>query len=168
VVPEGDCRKLPSAGAKVRGALAGNGGEMAETQKGSQKPNSKTKRKTSSKTSRKTSGKTSRKASNATKTKECLPANPVKTEDVDGAELLRRALDKRLAKDSERLAGVLTGKALHGDLASTKMLVGLAEGKRLQTEPVTDPRGPSLAELLTAEPKWGGGLKEKEDVKAEG
>lgn len=74
----------------------------------------------------------------------------------DGAERLRLAADKRVGRNSEKLADLLTEKALAGDLASAKVLVGLAEGKKPQPEIKKKRRGPSLAEQLAAEPQWRG------------
>jgi hypothetical protein len=149
---------------------------MAETRQGlkSKKPSSKTKSKPRRKASSKTAGKASTKASGTTKTKGRAPASEEKAAVANGTELLRRAAHRRLVEDSEELAGVIAGKALDGDLASTKMLLGLAERKKPQAEPetgkVTEPRGPSLADLLTSEPQWQEEPKEEEngEVKAEG
>jgi len=80
----------------------------------------------------------------------------------DGAELLRQAADRRLARNSEELADLLETKALAGDLASAKVLVGLAERKKPIPEPVKRWRGPSLAELWAAEPQWQGEPEDRE------
>jgi hypothetical protein len=72
----------------------------------------------------------------------------------DGAEQLRRAADKRVGRNSEKLADLLTVKALEGDLASTRVLVGLAGSKKPRAERAKKRRGPSLAERLVAEPEW--------------
>jgi hypothetical protein len=145
---------------------------MAETRQGlkTKKPSSKTKSKPRRKASSKTAGKANRKASSTTKTKGRAPASGEETAVADGTELLRRAADRRLFKDWEELAGVIAGKALKGDLASAKMLVGLAEGKKPDPEPAEEPCGPSLAEMLAADPQWEDELKVEEggDVKPEG
>jgi hypothetical protein len=69
----------------------------------------------------------------------------------DGAERLRWAADRRLGRNSAKLADLLTKNALKGDLASTKVLLGLAEGKK----PIPEKKGPvrSLALRLAAEPQ---------------
>jgi hypothetical protein len=72
----------------------------------------------------------------------------------DGAEQLKRAADKRVGRNSEKLADLLTEKALEGDLASARVLVGLAERKKPREKQVKKRRGPSLAERLVAEPEW--------------
>ncbi len=72
----------------------------------------------------------------------------------DGAERLRRAVDRRVGKNSEKLAEVLTNKALAGDLAFAKAVVALADAKK--PDPVKKPIGPSLAERLAKEPRWEG------------
>jgi hypothetical protein len=60
----------------------------------------------------------------------------------------------RVGWNSEKLADVLTSQALAGDLASAKVLVALAEGKKPGPEPVKKRCGPGLAERLAAEPQW--------------
>jgi hypothetical protein len=72
----------------------------------------------------------------------------------DGAARLRWAADKRVGRNSEKLADLLTEKALNGDLASTKILVSLATGKKPVAEPVKKRHGPSFADRLAAEPEW--------------
>jgi hypothetical protein len=71
-----------------------------------------------------------------------------------GAELLRQEADKQVGMNSEKLVHLLTAKALKGDLASTRVLVALAERKKQQAERTKKPRGPSSAERLEAEPEW--------------
>jgi hypothetical protein len=71
-----------------------------------------------------------------------------------GAERLQEAADRRLGRNSERLANLLEVKALEGNLASMKVLVMLAERKKPRPEPVKKPRGPSLAERLAMERPW--------------
>jgi hypothetical protein len=70
-----------------------------------------------------------------------------------GVERLRRAVDKRVGKNSEKLADVLTEKALKGKLSNTRFLVGLAEGKKPDVKPKIK-RGRRAALALTAEPEW--------------
>jgi hypothetical protein len=74
--------------------------------------------------------------------------------DEDGAERLRQAADRRVGMNSEKLVDLLTQKALDGDLASTRVLVGLAEGKKPRAKPAKKRRGVSLAGQLEAEPEW--------------
>jgi hypothetical protein len=57
---------------------------------------------------------------------------------------------------SEKLADLLTNKALAGDLASARVLFGLAERKKPMQEPVKKRRGPGLAARWAAEPEWKG------------
>jgi hypothetical protein len=80
----------------------------------------------------------------------------------DGAEQLRQAADRRVSRISEKLADLLEGKALEGDLASTKVLFGLAERKQPIPAPVKRRRGRSPAERLSAEPQWQGDDEEEE------
>jgi hypothetical protein len=79
----------------------------------------------------------------------------------DGAERLRQAADKRVGRNSEKLADLLTEKALDGDLASAKTLFGLAAGKKPIPEPVKKRRGLSYAERLAAEPEWKGEVEDE-------
>jgi hypothetical protein len=79
-----------------------------------------------------------------------------KTSRKDGAERLRQAADKRVGRISEKLADLLTVKALAGDLACARVLFGLAERKKPMQEPVKKRRGPGLAARLAAEPEWKG------------
>ena len=70
-----------------------------------------------------------------------------------GAERLRCAADRRVGKNSEKLADLLTEKALAGDLAYAKALVGLADAKKPER---VKRRGLSLAQRLALEPPWQG------------
>ncbi len=71
---------------------------------------------------------------------------------LDGSEQLRQAADREVSRNSEKLAAALVKKALKGDLASTKVLVALADGKK----PIEAQKqcGPSLAEHWEQEPQW--------------
>lgn len=71
----------------------------------------------------------------------------------DGAELLRRAVNRRVGNASEELARVLINKALDGDSTAVKTVVGLAEAKK--PDPVKRV-GPTLAQRLEKEPRWEG------------
>jgi hypothetical protein len=129
------------ADGKVRGALAGNGGRMAVPQKKARKERAGSK--TGSMTA---SGKRDHARSSCR----------------DGAERLRQAADKRVFRNSEKLADLLTAKALEGDLASAKVLVALAGSKKPIEESVKKWNGPSLAQQLAADAPWQG-TKEDED-----
>ena len=97
------------------------------------------------------------KASSATsKTTKNKARKPARRKAVhkSGAEQLRCAADKRVGRNSAKLADLMTEKALKGNLAYTKALVGFAEGKK--PEPVKKRRGPTLAERLEREPQWEG------------
>ena len=74
-------------------------------------------------------------------------------ESKSGVERLRRAVDKRVGRNSEQLADVLTQKALKGKLSNARFLVGLAEGKKLDVKPKIK-RGREAALALAAEPEW--------------
>jgi hypothetical protein len=77
-----------------------------------------------------------------------------KTSRKDGAERMHQAADKRVGRISEKLADLLSNKALAGDLASARVLFGLAERKKPMQEPVKKRRGPGLAARWAAEPEW--------------
>jgi hypothetical protein len=121
----------------IRGALAGNGGEMAVTKEQLATDNacSATSNPTSSTTKSSTQKQTRRR-----------PARK------SGAERLRCAADRRVGQNSKKLADLLTAKALAGELAYAKVLVGLADGKT--PEPVKNPRLLSLMMQLETEPEW--------------
>jgi hypothetical protein len=99
-------------------------------------------------------GKAKRKTDSKTTTAKRKQASRKKTTSEDGAERLRQAADKQVGKNSEKLVGLLAKKALEGDLASTRVLVGLAERKNPQAKPATKRHGTSQAERLVAEPEW--------------
>jgi hypothetical protein len=98
----------------------------------------------------------SSKTGSITNNRKCERASRGKPARKDGVERLRREADKLVWRDSKELAGLLSAKALKGDLPSTKTLVGLAEGKKPRPEPVKKRRGLSQAEQLMAEPQWQG------------
>jgi hypothetical protein len=122
----------------VREVLAGNDGKMDEREQ------------------EKRTGDESRKTAGTTKSRTVERTSRGKTSGKDGAERLRQAADKRVGQNSEGLADLLTKKALGGDLASAKVLVGLAERKKPKPERKKTRRGPSLAQQLAAEPEWTG------------
>jgi hypothetical protein len=128
-------------GARIRGALAGNGGKMAVTKEQLTTGNvcSATGNPTSSTTWNETWKQARRKSARKS-----------------GAERVRCAADRRVGQNSKKLADLLMAKALAGDLAYAKALVGLADGKK--PEPV---KGLWLryAELLEADPEWQGELE---------
>ena len=115
--------------------MAGNDGEMAETREFE-------------------TDEASRQTGSITNNRKCERASRRKTARKDGVERLRREADKLVWRDSKKLAGLLSAKALTGDLPSTKTLVGLAEGKKPKQERVKKRRGPSQAEQLAMEPQW--------------
>jgi len=77
-----------------------------------------------------------------------------------GAERLRRAADNEVGRKSDELAEALMNSALKGDVASTKVLVALADGMKPDT---VKRRGPSLAQQLGMEPEWDGKKEDGED-----
>jgi hypothetical protein len=85
-----------------------------------------------------------------------------KTSRKDGAERLHQAADKRMGRISEKMADLLSSKALAGDLACARVLFGLAERKKPIQELVKKRRGPGLAARLAAEPEWKGEIGNRE------
>ena len=77
-----------------------------------------------------------------------------KTAHKSGAEQLRCAADRQVGRNSAQLADLMTEKALKGNLAYTKALMGFAEGKK--PEPVKKRRGPTLAQRWAGEKQWQG------------
>ena len=77
-----------------------------------------------------------------------------KTPSKDGAEQMRQAADKRMGRISEKMADLLSSKALAGALACARVLFGLAERKKPIQDLVKKRRGPGLAARLAAEPPW--------------
>jgi hypothetical protein len=71
----------------------------------------------------------------------------------DGAEQLRKAADKSVGRNSAKLAKVLTDKALGGDLASAKVLIGFADRKKPVAKPNRSLFGDQAAKWA-AEPQW--------------
>jgi hypothetical protein len=157
-IPVRDCLLPVSRGRESMWSVGGNGEKMAEVQKAIDtedvKKRSIGKAKKSSRATAKGTGAATKRKSAARKPKSSDGGAAVK----DGAEQLRRAVDRRVGRNSERLAEVLTNKALEGDLAFAKAVVALADAKK--PDPVKKRRGPSWAERLTAEPQWEG---EKEE-----
>ena len=79
---------------------------------------------------------TKEKTSSITKERRPGRARRGKAARKSGAERLRQLADKRVGRHSKELADLLTGKALKGDLANIRALVGLAEGKKPRAAPV--------------------------------
>jgi hypothetical protein len=125
-----------SVGADACGALAGNDGTMDDTKQKSKTDNA------NSETGNTTNDSALKRAGRRRATRK------------DGVQMLRKAADQRVGEKSEELADVVTGKALKGDLASVKVLVELADGKKPVPEPVKRRRGLTQAERWAMEPQW--------------
>jgi hypothetical protein len=100
------------------------------------------------KTTKKKRGKRAEKRHKGPKEEETTPQ--------DGAERLRQAVDRRLGRNSEKLADLMEAKALEGDLATTKAMVGFAEGKKPVEKPEMKRVGLTHAEQWAREPQWQG------------
>jgi hypothetical protein len=144
------------AGAMVRGTKAGNGGTMAEATDESK----------AGKASGKTWGKGEHSRLHWMRQWEIETGQRMSTRNrvsTDGAERLRRAADKKVGRNSAKLAEVLTKKALAGDLASARMLLALAEAKK--PVPAKKSKGPTLAEWLLLDLKENGEFKGPKEEK---
>jgi len=71
-----------------------------------------------------------------------------------GAALLRCAVDRQVSRNSKTLAKLLTEEALKGDLATTKVLLALAERYQTCDGPAKNRREMSLAINLAKLEKW--------------
>jgi hypothetical protein len=137
-IPERDCRISLFSGREDLWSVGRNGGAMADFQQ-KLRPN-------------KTTGKT------GSTTRKKRRAKPVggNTACKDGVEQLRVAADWWLGQKSAEIAEALSNSAVKGDLASTKALVSLADGKKVSPEEVKKLSGPSMAQRLAAEAQWQG------------
>jgi len=73
---------------------------------------------------------------------------------VDGAERMRQAADRQLAKIAEELAILLRKEALDGRLASSRTLMEWAGRKKPRAAPKKKPRLVTYAQRLGAEPPY--------------
>ena len=120
--------------------MAGNGGKMAVAEQALKTDNA--------------SGKTGSTTKKKKRERAVRTRGDGRTARKDGVERLQEAADRRVGRNSEKLADLLEFKALEGNLASMKVLVMLAGRKKPRPEPVKKPRWPSLAMRLAAEPAW--------------
>jgi len=135
-IPERDRLRLLFCGRKVRGAMARNGGTMAEPKQAQREDEARGK------------------ASGTTTNRKREGARREKAARMDGVERLRMAADRALGRNVKKLSDRLAQRAVDGNLASLRVLVMLAEGKKPRPEPVKKPRGPSRAQRLASEPEW--------------
>ena len=154
-----------SAGARVRGALAGNGGMMAVAKNekmGKEQTGSKRtcprKKGTESTTGSDTGSRAGSATENETTAKPEEDAKPKKRVRGNGAVLLKEAADKLLLKNFDELAGLVLKNAKEGRTDSTKLLVSLSEGNMPSKVPEKKRRrrGPYQADMLAQEPEWKG------------
>jgi hypothetical protein len=78
-----------------------------------------------------------------------------------GTERLRSLADRQLSRNLKELTEVLTRKALAGSVASTRVLVELAQRKKPEA---VKRRGLSEAERLANEPEWDGPEEEGDEI----
>jgi hypothetical protein len=88
------------------------------------------------------------------------PVKRARRTPVDGLELLRQAVDRKLQQIAEDLATRLGQCALEGKLDNTRMMVSLAE-KKAQPVPVKDTRLNDLIAQWETGPQW----KDAEEAK---
>jgi hypothetical protein len=175
-----------SAGTKVRGALAGNGGEMAVTAKALNLDTTSSKRKstkgkaTGSRTRSKAKSKEETALSCAIGPKEITaPGEIVLVRGGGGSTLaikargkgvkrLQQAAEEQLEICAERLAVALAVEALHGKLGSAKMLVELADGAEETSQEAEESSRLTLAQRLERDKAWEGPLDEDSGEMGEG
>lgn len=168
-----------SAEAKDRGMVAGNGGQMAETEQ-------------ELKEGKKTNAGATGETVAASKTPE-PGAEPQRAESArrgdrapkvrakagsaahgkkggrgkqaaeGGAESLMRAADRQVKRNCKKLSQLLVDKAMEGNIGSARLLFMLAERKKPREKPVKKSRWASLAMKWAAEPKWEGGEEESDE-----
>jgi hypothetical protein len=138
----------------VRGALAGNGGEMAEAGRKlqAQKPSSQKGNTASRKPRSRTGSKATKRTGTQTSKKKTQALKGAKDVCVDGAGRLRDAANRALAKRSRDIADELAERAAHGNTTCAKMLVDLTAGK--MPEPQTLTREMTTAQELMRDQTW--------------
>lgn len=150
----------------VRGALAGNGVEMA-AKKGKLKAkqsSSKTASKPSRKPRSKTGGKTTKRATSKARPKKTEELSSVEGAIKDGAVILKAAANGEVAGESQKIVKGLSKGASKGNAACARMLVEFMIGKNLGEMAVKKRIGPTYAQEMTADTEWKG---EREEGMAE-
>jgi len=150
-----------SAGTKVRGALAGNGEEMAVAIQVLKAKKSSGKKGTTSTTRERSSKPKSRTGSEAAQ-RAGLEARPEESEEAGGAEEARadgpgqlwEAANRELADNSHAIAKSLAAKAALGNTACAKILVDLMKGKK--PAPKRKPGELTDAQRLQRDKPWEG------------
>jgi len=140
-------------------SVAGNGGRMAEVQRKSR----------GNKAAGETGSKKKDTRASRCKTARVGDAEHVNgTEQVDGAEQLRLAVDRQVGLYSEELAIALRERAMGGDIVTARALVALAAGKKPRAEPAKKRRWPTYAMELAADTPWKGDMEEGSAEMGEG
>ncbi|MGO8759310.1 MAG: hypothetical protein ACLQG3_14420 [Terracidiphilus sp.] len=98
--------------------------------------------------------KTPRKKRGRKPSRKPTPAEP--TPPGQGATRLRDSVNTLVSRESDRIAQALIDKTVAGNMSSARILIELAGKPPLQEEDT----GPSMADLLTAEPEWYPGIEE--------
>lgn len=164
----GDRGRLLICGHSVRGALAGNGEQMAvaterraaSTRKSSSKKKSTaTNKKPRSKTGGKPTKRATTRAARPAKlkvpeTKPEEPENRTEEECPDGAALLRVSANIEVAAHSKSIAAGLSAAAARGNPACAKLLLDLLAGKKVSSKKVE--RAMTLAQELERDAEWKG------------
>lgn len=158
------CGKL-FCGRDVRGALAGNGAEMAAVKQGLPKRKAGGMRENApgKKPRSRKGGKGNKRAKATAQPKEAEEQRIEEEECTDAKKVLQRAAHRAAAKKSEAIANKLADRAALGDTASARMLVVLMDGHLVA--PKLRPGELTLAQRLMMEPQWQGDPDEwaKED-----
>jgi hypothetical protein len=145
---------LHFCGHVVRGALAGNGGEMAEVEQAlkAKKSTSKKRKLPSRKPRSKTGGKAKKGANTKAPQENQEELDSVDEVCGDGAGQLREAANRELVKRSSNIAEKLAELAEDGSTSCTKILVDLSEGKK--PSPAKIRKELTLAQELKLDPPW--------------
>ena len=72
----------------------------------------------------------------------------------NGADLLKKAADRELAKITKKVVNQLSEKALRGDLSTVKTMVSFSEQAKLAEKPKESERTLAFIRELASEPRW--------------
>lgn len=82
----------------------------------------------------------------------------------NGADLLKQAADRELVKIAEKVAVQLKEKALDGDVASVKTLVGFSEERKAAAKPRKSGRNMAFIKQLESDVQWEWPKEEEEYI----
>lgn len=78
----------------------------------------------------------------------------------NGADLLKKAADRELAKITRKVVNRLREKALNGDLSTVKTMVSFSEQVKTAEKPKESGRALAYIRELAMEPEWVGPMEE--------